>query len=664
MSRVALVITDQEDLPVLLSWAWRFARGADLPLNIIWWRKQQPELSCQQLPLALSPEPIPETSQSAGDVVASDVAASNTVESGNEDIEQTAKQVTEPTDKHTESSASTQGIPKLLLRLHQLIPQTAEYYRDGDEREDQLPTVWELRGPSAEAALSFATDEQDWSLVIFAEQTLDRGTVPQGSLLRFWQRSPCDMLVLRPGRSEMQPHELEDMLVPIAGGPNSVATLRWAGALKVASSKALHILPPGVSDVQATGILRIRRWLKKADQLDLLWQPLILQAKQPVKILEQQAAQHALIMMGSGERPFERSYFGSLCDRLVRNCPKTTIGVIHQARPSAVRWWQRIDDRLAQWLPRLDRERRIAVAERLMSGSRCNVDFLLLMSLATMLAGFGLIQSSAPVVVGAMLVAPLMSPLLGAGLSLVQANQQLLKQALRTLLSGFLIAVLLGMIMGLAVRVLGILDSQLSPELMARGSPSLIDLGVALVSGFAAAYAVVRNDLIAALAGVAIAAALVPPVATIGIAGVLGNIDVAQGAALLFATNVVAVIIGSSTALSLVGIGLTRSNVPLWLRRTLWLKLVLLVILAVPLTSVLLDRRSGEAPHLGLIRDQLTPWCEQRGWQLIRPEITASNHLRLHIAMPAMPSQLPWQELQDLLRQEEIEIVPVLKAMK
>ena len=237
------------------------------------------------------------------------------------------------------------------------------------------------------------------------------------------------------------------------------------------------------------------------------------------------------------------------------------------------------------WLPRLDRDRRVQVAERLMSGARCDVDFLLLMSMATSLAGLGLIQSSTPVVVGAMLVAPLMSPLLAAGLALVQANQSLLKQALRTLAFGFLVAVGFGLAMGLISFALGILDHDLSPELLARGRPTLLDLGVALVSGFAAAYAVVRNDLVAALAGVAIAAALVPPVATIGIAAMLGNMAVAQGALLLFAVNVVAVILGSGAALSLLGIGATRSAVPLWLRRAVLMLITMLLVLAVPLSS-------------------------------------------------------------------------------
>ena len=92
------------------------------------------------------------------------------------------------------------------------------------------------------------------------------------------------------------------------------------------------------------------------------------------------------------------------------------------------------------------------------------------------------------------------------------------------------------------------------PRNAGPGGPNLLDMGVAFLSGIAAAYCLARPGLSSALAGVAIAAALVPPIATTGIAIAFGELSVAAGAALLFATNVVAIILGSALNFWVAGI--------------------------------------------------------------------------------------------------------------
>ena len=97
-------------------------------------------------------------------------------------------------------------------------------------------------------------------------------------------------------------------------------------------------------------------------------------------------------------------------------------------------------------------------------------------------------------------------------------------------------------------------EAQLTSEMAARTVPSLLDLLVALASGFAAAYATSRPNLSAALPGVAIAAALVPPIATAGLALSLIKLQAVGGALLLFLTNIVAITVGAAISLWLVGI--------------------------------------------------------------------------------------------------------------
>ena len=254
-----------------------------------------------------------------------------------------------------------------------------------------------------------------------------------------------------------------------------------------------------------------------------------------------------------------RLLFHGTSEQLLTTIEGTPVAVVRRAMP--------LMNRLGRWMhtgarslvPQLDREHRIALVERIQSNSRWDFDFVALTCLSTLIAAMGLLQNSAAVVIGAMLVAPLMTPLLGAGLSLVQGNRVLLKSALGSVLRGFLLALAIGWLLGVTMRFLSPL-TEASDEMLARGQPGLLDLFVALVSGIAAAYAVGRPNLLSALPGVAIAAALVPPIATSGLALAFADTQLATGAALLFLTNIVAIILGTGISLWLVGIRSTHEH--------------------------------------------------------------------------------------------------------
>ena len=118
---------------------------------------------------------------------------------------------------------------------------------------------------------------------------------------------------------------------------------------------------------------------------------------------------------------------------------------------------------------------------------------------------------------------------------------------------GFAIALLIGASIGLMLRLFAP-GLEISGQMADRGSPNFLDLVVALASGVAAAYAMGRPNLISALPGVAIAAALVPPVATSGLALTMGDLTLAGGASLLFFTNIVAIVLGTVITFWCVGI--------------------------------------------------------------------------------------------------------------
>jgi uncharacterized hydrophobic protein (TIGR00271 family) len=246
-----------------------------------------------------------------------------------------------------------------------------------------------------------------------------------------------------------------------------------------------------------------------------------------------------------------------------------------------------IESHIFSWLPRLAAVDRIDLFDRLQAGARWNVDYILMMCLSTAIASLGLIQNSTAVIIGAMVVAPLMTPLIGAGLSLVQGNLVFFRDAMRAMGFGITASLIISIFLGFIVPF-----EELSPELLARGAPTVIDLAVAFLSGAAAAYALARPSLLGALAGVAIAAALVPPLATVGIAFSEFRWDIVEGAAILFVTNLVAIILGAAFVYRLLGIQGSRIGVrlPLWVRRTVLLLVLLSVALTAPLGYKLADQ--------------------------------------------------------------------------
>ena len=174
--------------------------------------------------------------------------------------------------------------------------------------------------------------------------------------------------------------------------------------------------------------------------------------------------------------------------------------------------------------------------------SQPDFDYFALVVLSAIIATLGLLIDSAATIIGAMLVAPLMSPILGFGLASLLGDAYMLRRAGTALLRGAALAIGLAIIIAwLNLHLPFVSLQELPAEVLARTRPSPIDLGVALAGGLAATFALVAPNLSAALPGVAIATALMPPLCTVGIGIALGEWDVAGGALLLFVTNAVTI---------------------------------------------------------------------------------------------------------------------------
>lgn len=181
-------------------------------------------------------------------------------------------------------------------------------------------------------------------------------------------------------------------------------------------------------------------------------------------------------------------------------------------------------------------------------------DFVLFVVLSCVIATFGLVLNSGAVIIGAMLIAPLMPPILAFGLAVVLGDIRRAGLALATLLLGGGLAVGLSTALGLLVAGSDWnFRAQLPTEILSRTQPTLFDLAVALAGGAAAAYALAEPKLSATLAGVAIATALMPPLCVVGLGVALLEASVWQGALLLFCANFVAITFAAALIFTLRG---------------------------------------------------------------------------------------------------------------
>lgn len=237
-------------------------------------------------------------------------------------------------------------------------------------------------------------------------------------------------------------------------------------------------------------------------------------------------------------------------------------------------------NKLRGWYPRLEREDRRELTMRIRANAAGGPDFYIMMILAAALASLGLLQGSTAVVIGAMLVAPLVGPLLGTALALVQGNLRLIQQSVMVALSGVGVGFAISLIFG-AVNP----GYEPTLEVEARGRPDLFDLFIAFASGMVAAYAESRRGLSNTLAGVAIAAALLPPLAVVGIALMAEEIRIAAYASVLLCTNLVAVVLGAALIFKSMGVRPRPGEkaMPFWVRRTVVGMLVVVMMLSAPL---------------------------------------------------------------------------------
>jgi uncharacterized hydrophobic protein (TIGR00271 family) len=155
-------------------------------------------------------------------------------------------------------------------------------------------------------------------------------------------------------------------------------------------------------------------------------------------------------------------------------------------------------------------------------------------------------------VIGAMIVAPLMTPILGTMLSVVLADRSNLTRSLLHVAGGAVVAIAIGWLVGLLV--VDPVVAETNSQVAQRVHPKLIDLVAALATGAVGSVALIRRDISDTLPGVAIAISLVPPLSVVGLTFEAGKLGQSLGASLLFLTNVAAILGSGTVVMAIYGI--------------------------------------------------------------------------------------------------------------
>lgn len=425
--------------------------------------------------------------------------------------------------------------------------------------------------------------------------------------------APCNVIVVK-GRELTA---IRRVLVPTAGGPHAplaakvglsliqgregqvtlLNVVRSNRADKAAIEEAHRHIAQTVADLGSLATVTAR--------VDI--------ASDPVSGIVAAAEEHDLILLGATEESIlDQVLFGRLPEQVASRTRKP-VAIVNRYRGLPQTWARKAWQTIYNLFPTLDQSEQKELLTRLRQGARADRNYYILILLSAIIATLGLLQNSAAVIIGAMLVAPLMTPILSLSLSIVLGDVRMLRVAAESVIKGVSAAIGVAMLLTVIMPA-----AEITSEVAARTQPTLLDLFIALASGAAGAYALGRKEVAAALPGVAIAAALMPPICTIGIGLALRQPSVAGGAALLFVTNLVAISVAASLIFLLLGI---RPKPHQRERRALlqWgvrLSLILLVVLSIPL-GLLLARSAREV---------------RRGWTLestLRNELGGAEVVRL-----------------------------------
>jgi uncharacterized hydrophobic protein (TIGR00271 family) len=251
---------------------------------------------------------------------------------------------------------------------------------------------------------------------------------------------------------------------------------------------------------------------------------------------------------------------------------------------------------------------------------RINLErFAMLLLLSTIIANYGVLKDSTATVIGAMIIAPLMVPIVAAAAALVMGDLNRAGRALLVVAAGVSGVIFVAFVSG-AIHPIFI-SFTTNAQITGRVSPSLGDLIVALASGVAGAFAVSRDDVADSLPGVAISISLVPPLAVTGISLAHGEFLAASGSFLLFITNFFSILLAGGLTFVILGLSLAATqDLKKSIRRKAFVGILMgTLLVAIPLS--LSSYRVVQESHLEYLAQKISrKWLEKSGFEVIRLE--------------------------------------------
>jgi uncharacterized hydrophobic protein (TIGR00271 family) len=239
---------------------------------------------------------------------------------------------------------------------------------------------------------------------------------------------------------------------------------------------------------------------------------------------------------------------------------------------------------------------------------RSLTNYIVLLTLATIIATYGVISGSTATVIGAMIIAPLMTPIMASTLAIVIGSASRMSRSVMLVVVSVLYVIGLAIVLSIFISP-EMIDMGTNPEITTRVSPNLLALFVALASGAAGAFATSRRDVSDTLPGVAIAISLVPPLAVVGIALAKAQWLDAGGSFLLFLTNFLAIILAGGAVLWFSGVSVWNLSSKENVTRA---KAIRAALLGIIIVGILLGFNGYRT--LELERDYSVSWTTTGDW--------------------------------------------------
>ena len=470
-------------------------------------------------------------------------------------------------------------------------PAVDEFRRTDRGHQVELVTVMAV---SVSRGILDVARERNADVIILGVQRSTQDAVKLGTVVEnVIATAPCGVLIYRIGALP----GFEQVVVPVDGRLPSTIAIRLGISIALHHQIALQQVNVQAdyqyNPVYEEAIKAYEALLPRHRNL----QKKIITGGGPAEAILQLLRSEDLLVLGFSQKTdLERQISDDLANQLLNRAPGPVILI------SQIEWRRGLRGTIQHSIARLNPQLTLVEQNELIwsaqHNANSNLDYIVMIVLSAALATLGLLTNSAAVIIGAMLVAPLMAPLSSFSTGMATGILTLTRRASITLFTGVTLALLISIVMGIVLPI----DTP-TDEMLVRGSPNLLDAAIALVSGWVAAYATARKGIPAALAGVAIAAALMPPICTIGLGIALQDINLAIGANLLFLANITFIIAAQYITFLWMGMGPTEDREGSTQSRTRAWWLVLFVITI--LVTGIFARLGSQAVDEAHIRERL-----------------------------------------------------------